>query len=412
MSLRSTPHDDEAARPASPPSPALRSALRAAILILTLALAGLFALAPSADAAAPAPNVAGPVPNVAGPVPSVAGPVPNTAPVPAAAEPAVDPAQVSWGVRPADTVHGTDRPNFAYRLPPGGTLQDAIVVTNRGAEPLTLDVYAADGFLTPDGTLDLLPAGEESRALGAWTVAASSPVTVPPDESVEVPFTLTVPAGAQPGDYAGGVVSTLRVENAEGVTVDRRLGSRVHLRVTGELTPALTVDDVRVSYLGAGANPLAPGTATVSFTVTNTGNARIAPGETVTVGGPFGWGSTPSARVDLPELIPGATVQRTATLEEVWPLLLASAEVSVGGTVVALPGATAEDVAVPTATASARAWAIPWTWIAALLLVVAVVVWRAGAGRRRRAAQQRAVDAAVAAALGGSTPRGSTPRTA
>ncbi|MEV7974375.1 DUF916 domain-containing protein [Cellulomonas sp. NPDC089187] len=350
--------------------------LRALILLLTLALAGLFAFAPRAHAA--------------------------------------DDTQVSWGVRPANTVHGTDRPNFAYRLPPGGTLTDAIVVTNRGAEPLTLDVYAADGFLTADGTLDLLPAGEESQAVGAWTTAASSPVAVPAGESVEVPFTLTVPADAQPGDYAGGVVSTLRVDNAEGVTVDRRLGSRLHLRVTGDLAPALTVDDVQVSYLSAGANPLAPGTATVSFAVTNTGNARIAPGETVSVGGPFGWGSTSAAELELPELIPGATVQRTATLEEVWPLLLASAQISVGGEVVALPGATAEDVVVPTASASASAWAIPWTWLAALLLIVAVIVWRSGVGRRRKAAQQRAVDAAVAAALSSGTPPTGTipPRTA
>lgn len=345
-----------------PSSTAVRVVLRTLILTLTLALAGIFAFAPRADAA-------------------------------------TDPQQVSWGVRPANTVHGTDRPNFAYRLPPGGTVQDAIVVTNRGGEPLSLDVYAADGFLTSDGTLDLVAAGEQSEAVGAWTVAAGSPVTVPPNESVEVPFTLTVPADAQPGDYAGGVVSTLRVENAEGVTVDRRLGSRVHLRVTGDLTPALTVDDVQVQYLSAGANPLTPGTATVSFAVTNTGNARIAPGETVTVGGPFGWGSTPAAQVDLPELIPGATVQRTATLEDVWPLVLATAEISVGGTVVALPGGDTERVAVPTASASANAWAVPWTQIAGLLLLVALIVWRAGAGRRRKAAQQRAVDAAVADAL-------------
>lgn len=397
-----TGHDDVAARPSST---ALRVVLRVVILTLTLALAGLFALAPRSGAATPTGS-----PALRG---SAAGPAALANPA-APADPA---SQVSWGVRPANTVHGTDRPNFAYRLPPGGTLTDAIVVTNRGAEPLTLDVYAADGFLTSDGTLDLLPAGEESEALGAWTAVSGSPVTVPAGESVEVPFTLTVPADTQPGDYAGGVVSTLRVENAEGVTVDRRLGSRVHLRVTGALTPALTVDDVQVTYLGAGANPLAPGTATVSFTVTNTGNARIAPGESVTVGGPFGWGSTPAAQVDLPELIPGATVQRTATLEEVWPLLLASAQVSVGGTVVPMStgaDASAEDVAVPTATASASAWAIPWTWLAALLLLVAVIVWRTGAGRRRKAAQQRAVDAAVAAALGGSAPPGGVlpPRTA
>ncbi len=375
-----------------------RSRVPAVLALLAALLAGTA----SGPLAAPA---------VAAVEPASTGPGPTD---PAATDPAAEPAapadpatQVSWGVRPADTVHGAERPNFAYTLPPGGTLSDAIVVTNRGPAPLTLDVYAADGFLTPDGTLDVLEKGEESTALGAWVRVASPQVVVEPDASVEVPFTLTVPEDAQPGDYAAGVVSTLLVENAEGVSVDRRLGSRVHLRVAGDLAPALAVSGVHVDYAG-GANPVVPGTATVTFTVTNTGNARVAPAEQVQVAGLLGLGRARAAAVDVPELIPGASVQRSVTVDGVWPAVRTTATVALGGEVVALPGATAADAvpAVPGVVATASTWAVPWVALGVLALLVVLVVLRVRAGRTRRARQQRAVDDAVAAALArqGATP--------
>lgn len=308
--------------------------------------------------------------------------------------------QVSWGVRPADTVHGAERPNFAYTLPPGGTLSDALIVTNRGDAPLALDVYAADGFLTPDGTLDVLEAGEQSTALGSWVAVTTPEVVVEPDATVEIPFTVTVPADAQPGDYAAGVVSSLLVENAEGVTVDRRLGSRMHVRVSGDLAPAIAVSDVHVAY-AAGGSPVAPGSATVTFTVTNTGNARVAPAEQVQVSGLLGLGDARAAAVDVPELIPGASVERSVVVDGVWPLVRTTARVALGGEVVALPGAAAaENPLVPGVVATAAAWAVPWAVLAALLVVGVLIALRVRAGRRRKDRHQRAVDDAVAAALG------------
>jgi hypothetical protein len=339
----------------------------------------------------------------AAPAAQAAAPAPDPAADPAAQAPST---QVSWGVRPADTVHGAERPNFAYSLPPGGTLTDAIVVTNRGDAPLALDVYAADGFLTADGTLDVLEAGEESTALGSWVQVATPEVVVEPGASLEVPFTLTVPEGVQPGDYAAGVVSSLLVENAAGVSVDRRLGSRMHVRVSGDLAPALAVTDVRVDWT-PGSSPVTPGSAAVTFTVTNTGNARIAPAEQVHVAGLMGLGRSRAAAVDVPELIPGASVVRTVAVDGVWPLVRTTARVALGGEVVALPGAVgagtsgADDAAppVPGVVATAADWAVPWPALALLVVLVLLVVWRARARRRRRAAHQREVDEAVAAAL-------------
>ncbi|MFF3063611.1 DUF916 domain-containing protein [Oerskovia sp. NPDC057915] len=307
---------------------------------------------------------------------------------------------VTWGVRPADTVHGTERPNYAYALEPGASLDDGIIVSNYTQGPLTFRVYAADGFMTDAGELDLLPAGEESSALGAWVSFAGEEVTVDGGDSVVVPFTVTVPADATPGDYAAGVVSSLLVENAEGVSVDRRLGSRMHLRVAGDLVPAVVLDDVSVTYDGT-LNPFAAGDATVTFTVTNDGNTRLAAGQVVRVAGPWGAGAQSAPRVELPELLPGTSVTRTVTVDGVWPLGRVSADVRVTAEVVTAIGATDADTVpfVAPATASASTLAVPWAALALLVLLVAgVVLWRRAA-RRRRASDERKVAEAVAQAL-------------
>ncbi|WP_144679407.1 DUF916 domain-containing protein [Cellulosimicrobium sp. TH-20] len=381
------------------PAPASRALRALAGPLLALALLGAPAAAlPGQAAPAAAPGQAAPVARAA---------------VATDDAPAPDPAQtVQWGVRPGDTAQGVDRPNFAYSLAPGGSLRDSLVVSNHGDTPLALAVYAADGFLTDDGTLDLLPAGEESTALGSWIALDQAEVEIPPQERVEVPFTVTVPDDATPGDYAAGVVSSLVVVAEDGVTTDRRLGSRVHLRVQGELAPALAVDDVRLAYDGT-LNPFAPGSATVTFTVTNEGNARVAPATAVRVSGPFGLGATSATDVDVPELLPGSSVERTVEVDGVWPLGREVATLTVGGEVVPLPGTVPDpEVVVPGVVATATTWAVPWVALGLLVLVALLVVWRVRARRRARTAQQRAVDAAVAAALaeraaGGATTEGS-----
>ncbi|MGW6004638.1 WxL protein peptidoglycan domain-containing protein [Oerskovia enterophila] len=306
---------------------------------------------------------------------------------------------VTWGVRPADTVHGTDRPNYAYGLEPGTSLDDAIIVSNYTEGPLTFRVYAADGYMTEAGELDLLPAGEESQALGSWVTFGSDDVTIEGGGTAVVPFTVTVPADATPGDYAAGVVSSLLVENAEGVSVDRRLGSRMHLRVAGDLVPAVVVDDVSVTYDGT-LNPFAAGDAVVTFTVTNDGNTRLAPGQSVRVAGPWGAGAQSAPRVELPEMLPGTSLTRTVTVEGVWPLGRVKGSVTVSAEVVtAIGAADAAPLPVAPATGSASTFAVPWSALALLVLVAGGVVLQRRGARRRRASDERKVAEAVAQAL-------------
>lgn len=278
---------------------------------------------------------------------------------------------LSWGLLPADNDHGADRPNYSYAARPGDTLSDTVVVTNHSAQRLELRAYAADAFTTTSGQLDLLPAGETSSDLGAWIAVGDGgggPVTiaVDPGQSLDVPFTVDVPADAAPGDHSAGIITSLvQRTSSSTVALDRRLALRVHLRVEGTLAPAVVVGDVEVVHHDV-ANPFGTSTATVRYTLTNTGNARIVAAESVTVTGPFGWARTTTGTDELPELLPGSSLQQEVEVSGVRPLGRAAAAVAVTATAVGIGGG-----ATASADGAAQTWAVPW---AALVLVVLVLL--------------------------------------
>jgi hypothetical protein len=290
--------------------------------------------------------------------------------------------EISWAVRTASNDYGAERQNFAYTLDPGGELHDAIVVVNHGERPLDLAVYAADGFTTGSGQLDLVAGDAPSVGVGAWVRAGSDVVTVPPEQSVEVPFTLTVPDSATPGDYLGGIVtSTTQSDEAQGIDVERRLALRIRLRVGGETTPSLSVEDVAVAYSGT-ANPVGTGDATVDYTVHNTGNTVLTARQAVSVAGPFGTFSTDAGPLaESPALLPGERWKVSTTLSGVSPAVRLTASVALTPLVVDSSGTTSplDDVV-----ATASTWAVPWALALLVLLIVGLVILTVLLLRRRR----------------------------
>ncbi|MEU6207805.1 DUF916 domain-containing protein [Micromonospora musae] len=328
----------------------------------------------------------------AAPAPSTpAGPA-RTPPPSSPAAPA--PAAATWGVAPSSAKGPNGRAAFSYKLDPGATLTDYVAVTNHSTRPLTLNLYASDAFTTTQGGFDLLAGGQQPTDVGSWVRLPSRTLTIPSTSRLDVPFTLTVPPNATPGDHAGGIVATLAAEAADAqgnqVAVDHRVGARIYLRVTGELQPALAVEDLRVRHTGS-VNPVAGGTVTATFTVRNTGNVRLTGQPRLDAAGPFGLGRRSVDGARLPELLPGGELTTTVRISGVLPLFRLTANATV------TPSAVGDQVLDPrprAGTAAATVWAVPWPQLA-LLALLALVGWALIAARRRRAAQlARAVAAA------------------
>jgi len=264
---------------------------------------------------------------------------------------------------------------------------------------LQLAVYAADGYTGAGGQLDLLTPAESSSGIGAWTQTGSATITVAPDESTTVPFVLTVPPTATPGDYVGGIVTSLGSSADQGISVDRRLGIRIGLRVSGALAPALAIENTRVAWGGTWG--LGTGAATLSYTLHNTGNTTMGAQQAATIAGPFGWFPTDAGDV-APEvqILPGESRDVDITVPGIAGMLALVASTTVTPIVVDASGST---TALTPVTAEALGAAVPW--LLALIVLVAAglalgAVWlrrRAGAQRRRR--EDERVAQAVAAAL-------------
>ena len=222
----------------------------------------------------------------------------------------------SWSVYPVASAVAA-RPYFSVSADPGQTIEDKVVVANKTDAPLTFRLYAADAYNTArDGGFAVRSLGERMRGVGAWAELSRDRITVPGRKTVTVPFTVRVPEGAEPGDHPGAVVALdERVERGGGsvaLGVQRAVAARVYLQVGGPTVPALAVEDVHISH----HQPLVPGfgdsTATISYTLHNTGNVTLDPRVELRAEGLFGRTLLARDLTGIPsELLPGQRVRLT-----------------------------------------------------------------------------------------------------
>ncbi|MET9085244.1 hypothetical protein ABZX77_25740 [Streptomyces sp. NPDC004237] len=121
-------------------------------------------------------------------------------------------ADEGWSLAPA----GAGRPSVYAEGAPGTVLQDTVSVRNPGGRPVTVRL---------SGT-------------GVPLTFAEPDIRVPARTRADVPFTMTVPAGAAPGDRSG----TLVAEDTDGRTAT----VRIRLRVGGPTLSALTVEHLAI----------------------------------------------------------------------------------------------------------------------------------------------------------------------
>jgi hypothetical protein len=293
-------------------------------------------------------------------------------------------ADETWRIQAASNDYGSGRPNYGYTLDPGGRAEDGLTVVNHGGAPLHLTVYAADGFTSRTGGLDLVGPDKKSTRVGAWVHPALSDVTVRPGASSEVPFTVTLPDDAAPGEYLGGIVAVPVVNGRADPA--RRRGIRVRLRVGGRLTPGLSVEKPHVRYSGT-PDPLGTGDATVTYTIHNTGNAILSARQTVSLSGPFGrWRAGAGRIADSPQLLPGDTWKVSVPVHGVTPTLRLTGTVTLVPLLTDASGSVAPLAAVRT---TSYGWSLPWAPLLVLVLLCGLVVAGVAFRRRRRTAGTR-----------------------
>lgn len=313
----------------------------------------------------------------------------------AGSDDAAAPDLASFGISPAGAERPDDRSYLVVTAPPGAVIHDHVALINQDDTPIGLQVYGTDVIMADSG-LGARARDELNTGAGSWiSVDGSADVEVPA-QTVEtgygftiLPFTVTIPTNAEPGDHIGGIAAGFVSTGAGGanspsIELEQRVVARVYIRVDGELAPGLEVTVLAASY-APGLLGIGPGEMTVDYAVRNTGNVRYAVEPATTVAGPFSLmpHTVEGARID--ELLPGGEVRQTVTVPDVWPLIRQG--VTVAATALASPGGA--DPGIGTVSDGTWVWTIPWLLLALVLLLIAAEVYRRR--RRRRRIRARAV---------------------
>ncbi len=286
---------------------------------------------------------------------------------------------VGIGISPADTKGKPDgRSRFTYQAKPGQTLTDHVRVTNTGSSKIEVTLYAADAYNDENGDFALADGSEKKTGASAWVTFDGRPklgLTLKRGESKTVPFTVTIPADAGPGDHPAGVIASAVTSGQ--VTVERRIANRMYVRVSGDLQPILTITSFSGVY-HSGLNPL-DGSISVTATITNSGNVALEGATTLTASTWFGAAIGRTSRAELPEILPGSTTTVNYEITGVPQVGFASVRMLLQG---GISGDAPDPGPLPVIQRDLLIAAIPWAIVAVLLLggVVWLVLWL----RRRR----------------------------
>jgi hypothetical protein len=284
-------------------------------------------------------------------------------------------------------------PRLYFFLSPsaGQTVRDSVTVTNFSEDEQTLDLYAgAAENAEVGGALGVAAPEEEPRGVAEWITLSEDSVTLEPGESQDVPFTLTVPRGAPPGDSAGAIVAYKFVSpTTEGGAVIRQrvaVGARMYVRVEGPLNEEFFVEQVQLNQVEPRTFPFVgeTGTATLVYRVTNVGNVRITPKGSLTLKGLGGRTLVGPIPLDVPEVLPDESIVLTVPgIEGIPSLDRVVAEVTVETPDSVAKGSTATWVASPAAIAFL---------VVLLVAVLAALAWFFRRLRRKNQVEEEPED--------------------
>jgi hypothetical protein len=293
----------------------------------------------------------------------------------------------SWAVAPAgslDPRQPGDRAFLSYAAVPGQDIKDAVVLFNFSNVPLTFRLYATDAFNDVEGAFDVLAGSKKPKEVGAWIRLDQEMITLAAKKQATVPVTVHVPAGAAPGDHAGAVLASSPAvgtsPDGKVITVDRRTGTRVYIRVAGPLHPELAITKVHTTYRPS-LNPFS-GRNDVSYRIENLGNVRLAGKRRASVSGVLGLGRKRDKYAAVPELLPGQSATVKASFKGLPATFLNFATAK-------LEPNSADTTKPRTLSRGAATVAVPWA-VLALALIAYLVRYSRRAYRRHGDEQSRA----------------------
>ena len=203
------------------------------------------------------------------------------------------------GIRPAQP---TPQGWFIFKLGPGQRTSNTVVVSNTTDEPQTVQLAAVDAEPTEIGAFGLKANDAVQTGIGKWVELSVAELTLLPNQSQPVSFTLTIPPGTSSGEYAGAITVSQKPlkpsPGASGAFITTRVGVRIYNTVPGRLVRKVKLVNFFVRHDASRQN--------FKFTVVakNEGNVTVPAWVSLHLDG-FGLVKVPPKRAPAEAEIPG-----------------------------------------------------------------------------------------------------------
>jgi len=139
---------------------------------------------------------------------------------------------------------------FIHTIKPDQTIPDAVVVSNNSSKTQDVDVYAVDAIPTNTGAFTCKQRAESVTDAGKWIKLDKQTVTLKPDQSRIVDFTITAPSNADVGEHNACIVLEQANDNSQisgNLIIRTRSAIRVALTIPGELHRKVAIDAFKVT---------------------------------------------------------------------------------------------------------------------------------------------------------------------
>jgi len=171
-----------------------------------------------------------------------------------------------------------------HTIAAGSSAEGTLTVLNDGETAYDFVVYSSpygvtDTQYTPDF------ATEQSNADAyKWVQFPQTKWHIESRQTIEVPFTIAVPAGSAPGGHYGIIFAEVQPSSGDGGSVARkkRVGSILYVTVDGQTSLVGETKSIKIDWLQH-QSPLR-----ATMTVGNTGNTDFIATQTMTVADVFG----------------------------------------------------------------------------------------------------------------------------
>ena len=250
-----------------------------------------------------------------------------------------------------------------FTAAPGGHIESSFKLWNGTGAFLPVHLEAVD--VGPQDELGhaAVEAEDAANSLKAWVTPAYPDLGVAPRQEIELPFSLDVPANADPGSHWGAIVAvTAPVAGGGGAAVQVRTGTILLVRVLGDAKEELTLDSLSLPRF-AESPPIA-----LEARFKNEGTVHEAPTGDIEVRNMLGW-LVATATLPVRNVLPGAIRKSEISVGD--GLWLGRYAVSLH----ARYGDSGQELA-----SIQYVWVVPWRtqgWKALLaILLVAFVVWK------------------------------------